>query len=256
MVKIHRMRAQWIGEFGHEIAGFQAYMRKLSKDQDIEITCFEGNEYLYKDFAVKITTVKKPYNYEPDSWMDKSGYNYGNKDFEIPPGTRVIDTFQPNIIEKQDFIKLGDPTKYDYDVIIHSRNTDKTGSAHYNWGKTNYELLTYRLMKHNIKVAIIGTKEMSNSLTFTDDYRGADLETTCNLLASSKMIVGESSGPIHLASLCGTPQIVWSGLERSEMRYKKHWNFHNSDVDFLFDKNWNPDVDVIFNKIMDKLCNI
>jgi hypothetical protein len=48
------------------------------------------------------------------------------------------------------------------------------------------------------------------------------------------LVVGSSSGPMHLASLTGTPHVVWGGGRKDiRDRYIKHWNPFDVPVDHL-----------------------
>jgi SAM-dependent methyltransferase len=52
-----------------------------------------------------------------------------------------------------------------------------------------------------------------------------------DMMAASKLVIGPSSGPMHLASLCKTPHLVWTGKQWSstikafnDERYTWKWN--------------------------------
>lgn len=241
------IKAQWVGEFGHELFCFQASMRKLSKDNDVEITCFKGNEFLYKDFATKITSIKKPKGYEPDSHLDRSGVNYGNKDYNIPPNTQVRRMDDLNLLTNQTWVKFGELTDKSTNIIFHVRDTSKNNCGHWNWSKENWNLLYDKLTNLGYSITCIGTTSMSYCLDGCSDYRDKPIEDTVTLLRNAKVIIGESSGPMHLATLCGLPQIVWSGNKRTKSRYEKLWNPFNVKVNHLL--TFNPTTDEILKLI-------
>ena len=60
----------------------------------------------------------------------------------------------------------------------------------------------------------------------------------------SKLIVGPSSGPMHMASLCGLKHLVWS-TEYNRVRYERDWNPFKTEVIFHSDGGWNPNPETI-----------
>jgi len=97
-------------------------------------------------------------------------------------------------------------------------------------------------------IAEIGTDD-AFKINDVDDYRNVSLEDTVAVINNSKLVVGQSSGPMHLASLCGTPHLVWSE-EYNKIRYTEHWNPFKTKVFFYSQKDWNPDVEVIYKEII------
>ena len=80
--------------------------------------------------------------------------------------------------------------------------------------------------------------------------------TLCGYINQAKCIIGPSSGPIHLASLCGTTQIVWSGHERNKYRYEELWNPHKTKVIYLGDEGWQPSVEHVYKNVKQYLFDI
>jgi len=71
-------------------------------------------------------------------------------------------------------------------------------------------------------------------------------------MASSYVMVGPSSGPIHFAALCGLPQVTWVGKPvgpRGVRRYTQHWNPFKVPVRVLYDSKWNPSVDTVLDNV-------
>jgi hypothetical protein len=62
------------------------------------------------------------------------------------------------------------------------------------------------------------------------------------------MVVGCSSGPLHLSSHCRTPHILWTDSKyqkavggTNKQRYKKIWNPFQTRC-IVIDTGWNPSV--------------
>jgi ADP-heptose:LPS heptosyltransferase len=51
------------------------------------------------------------------------------------------------------------------------------------------------------------------------------------ILQKSRFAIGQSTGPAHLASLCGIPHAVW-GAKRIKERYISSWNPYNTMVEY------------------------
>jgi ADP-heptose:LPS heptosyltransferase len=80
-------------------------------------------------------------------------------------------------------------------------------------------------LKSYKKIAFIGTKEESYCPDRAADLRGVGLSRLADVMASSSLVMGGSSGPIHFASLCGTPHLTWGGYRlRTFFRYAWDWN--------------------------------
>ena len=125
-------------------------------------------------------------------------------------------------------------------IIFHCRN--KSTGAERNWGKEKWTQLR-SLLDEDLKIACIGNHEAFH-IHDTDDLRGIDLSELISIMNNSEMIVGPSSGPMHLASLSGLKHLVWT-TEFNRSRYTKDWNPFNTEVILHVDGGWNPDPEKI-----------
>jgi len=121
-----------------------------------------------------------------------------------------------------------------------------------NWGKRKWDDLCSRLLDRKLSVGVVGHNAICPEGCF--DYRGVDLETTVSLMKNSRLFVGESSGPMHLASLAAVKRFVWGYDENNaKKRYEELWNFHNSEVFFCDRFGHLPPVDFVCDKIIELL---
>ena len=77
----------------------------------------------------------------------------------------------------------------------------------------------------------------------THDLRGLALHQVMNILASSRVLMGPPSGPIHLGALCGIPYVCWQLHDKQKNGYHrltKGWNPFDVMVDILVGT-WQPD---------------
>jgi len=239
----------WVGEFGWELFCWQGYVRKMSKLFDKTIIIGRpGNEYIYEDFCDEYVEFN-PESYKTDAWkcydckdpkdviknISHTVFLSGNFDIGMRyTHNGVVDT-KKLFFTEQEFYKYDYKTENGFDVIFHCRNKS-TGSER-NWGKSEWEKL-YDLLPKNLKIACIGNEE-SFYIEGTENLRGIELKELVGILNSSKIIVGPSSGPMHLSSLCGMKHLVWS-TEYNRIRYEKDWNPFNTEVIFYADGGWDP----------------
>lgn len=220
--------------------GFLRFLAHQEKHDRFTVGCRSGHNYLYEDFATDFV------NYDPESkqtnmWMCEEWWH------DDPEGYDLIVRPQDCRMFKREFIKYGKKGKVGYDILIHARSTDKCNTGHRNWDKVQWDEFVNKYL--DMTIASIGTHDDALHIDNTDDMRGLPLDKLCDLLADSNVLVGPSSGPIHLGSLCGIPHVTWSPVERdgimsNKERYEKEWNPHNTPVTFL-DIGWNPSVKAV-----------
>lgn len=269
----------WLGEFGWELMRWQGIFRKLhDKGWGITMVARQGHEALYEDYIDEFIPAQELGFEESgptDGWringkvptLDKllldgrfSGYKY------MGPMTCMMIGIDP-LGAGQRFITYGKDAKakmddFGYDVIIHARSTSKGGTDIRNWSRENWEELIWTLGEapkltgeKQYHMAVIGSQDGAmhfSGLGGAYDYRGAPLSQVIDMIARSKCIVGPSSGPMHLASLCGTPQIVFTDKKHwgscngtNRERYEKNWNPKDTKTIILDEDDWQPSVDKV-----------
>jgi ADP-heptose:LPS heptosyltransferase len=283
----------WVGEFGWELFCWQGYLRKIAPKFDrVIVASRPGHECLYEDFCDEFIGYQPSNGVTSGATCEGIRYNdlhkkyidnyYAWKRLEthkstscrelqhtvfrkydavwIPPETYVI-PYLPSpkfarilaIFKQQEFVKYGRNTGAGFDVLIHARNIKST-SIHKNkrnWSIEKWEQLVQQL--HGFSIGSIGSKQGAAHIKGSTDLRGVSLQKLTDVMASSELIVGPSSGPMHLASLCGLPHLVWSN--RSNFyRYNKHWNPHRTPCIFYDKEGWDPRPESI-NKLVHKALN-
>jgi len=256
----------WIGEFGWELFGWQAFMRAYNKTTDAEMVCITrpGREILYEDFA-KVETIsvsgqgdgpachnmkldrdkmeELQTKYAGSSMIPVQLFNYVGKPLLTDKGE-----FAP------EFVAYGQDDKIEkYDVIFHMRHREFRADD--NWSKENWIKLAEMCDAKGISYACMGSKDEALCMDSADDLRGIELRELVRYLAGSKCIVGPSSGPMHLATLCKCPQLVWSGAEKNRRRYEVEWNPFDVKVLYMGEEfgGWQPEPDTVFSKLQEML---
>jgi len=239
----------WIGEFGWELFCWQGYVRKLSRQYDkVIIIGRPGNKYLYEDFCDEYIEFD-PGSFKTDAWNCQGAKNFDHIINSIPHtkylngifdiGMRythngVIDS-KKLFFTEQEFFKYNYKSDNTFDVLFHCRNKS-TGSER-NWGRSEWEKL-YNSLPSNLKIGCVGNDE-SFYISGTENLRGINLKELVGIFNNTKLIIGPSSGPMHLASLCGLKHLVWS-TEYNRIRYERDWNPFNSEVVFYSGGDWSP----------------
>ena len=238
----------WTGEFGWELLTWQAFCRKRAKEFDKSyVSSFPDVAALYEDFATFI-----PHNHPGRGldWRDLSRI-----EFTVPPDADVhIKPHKQYRVPNQEFIEFGLPAIQEFDYILHARNIKKGSNK--NYPEKQWQLLVEFLLSKG-KVAVVGT-QADLCLEGAADLRGFPLKLLMRYIAGSKVVIGQSSGVMHLTTLCKTPAVVWGDAktyygETLEKRYKDTWNPFKSPVEFLFDEHWQPSIESIISAV--NKCN-
>lgn len=240
----------WAGEFGWEIMSWQGLLRKLSSNYDeVIVSAPAGHEPFYADFCTKY--LPHSIRGAADRWWMPG---------RLPECARLCEELRrmggyyakPSHcypMTKQKFIKFGDAKRAvecqnKFDVVLHARG-DMSRRAAASWSLQNWNEVVCALINDGLRVAAIGTTAWLPTGVY--DRRNLPLSELMDLMAAATLVVGPSSGPMHLASLCGTPHIVWTdnrhhgaikGTNRA--RYEKIWNPLNTPVKVLDSEGWRP----------------
>jgi len=258
----------WVGEFGHELFHWQGYLRTFAQYFD-KVTCVgrTGHEGLYQDFCNHYI------NYDPVGEPDMFFLPTDDNEFKVTlselfqagvnePKKTDLFWLKPNRFNKANrtlgFISDVEPSYIVYGkvieqkssyVVFHARNRPDRGlTSGMNWSQENWNLLAER-WSDKYKILSIGTNEGSYYVDGTENRRGISLNETVDILRNAKAIVGPSSGPIHLATLCECPQVVWSGMSKNKIIYESVKNPFNISVNYFGEMGWKPSVDLVSQKM-------
>jgi hypothetical protein len=253
----------WVGEFGWELFAWQAYVRSLSKHYDqTVIVCRESSEPLYTDFASSVIHYDPPGG-PSDQWFRRGcelqkclqDLFIAHREVFVAPGTSVllprrigipndgVTSFQDSVPLANrsivpEYVRYGADQSKEYDYIFHIRH--RAIRQEDNWSMSKWhELLDWCTAKGH-RVGCMGTITEALSLPGADDLRGLPLAELTTVLRNCRAVFGPSSGPMHLASVCGAPHVVWS-RPQNELRYLEHWNPLSTPVLFLCAYGWHPE---------------
>jgi hypothetical protein len=260
----------WVGEFGWELFAWQGYIRALSeKFDETTIISRKNSEAFYEDFAHSFVAYESNSGL-PDAFfmhnldilsafkeivtsnnikMDKDTALVLPRRIGIPPHTHHTDhvIFGNHPIQPK-YVCFGQEEVKQYDYIFHIRSRELRKED--NWSLENWNKL--KKLLGNKKIACIGTKKEAAFLDGTDDLRDLEMKKLVTILRNSSCAFGPSSGPMHLASLCGLPHVVWS-IPQNKVRYEENWNPLNTKVLFDCEYKWHPSADYVYKKFKENL---
>jgi len=258
----------WVGEFGWELFCWHGYIRALSRYFDRTVVISSKNsQFLYEDFSdqfiafdptegdYKDSYYKVGFKEKPDLWnrfLQEAQYSKEKEKLTLfkprrigkPPKTHYSEFFKfgPYVI-KPEYIKLGKKHKKNNNVIIHARNRSLRPQD--NWSEKKWKKLVDKLTKIGYNIISIGLIKEAMHIEGSKDMRECPQQELLNILRNSLCILGPSSGAMHLASLCGCPQVVWT-TDYNLDRYTKNWNPFDTPVAFISEYGWQPEPEYVY----------
>ena len=243
----------FVGEFGWELMGWHAHVRRRSRDYERTIAISRPEmEYLYRDFCDRF----EPWS--PESWWTqgyecRDGCPYDGSIHARYPGadrmriTRNRDAVGWVKTAESEFRRLGldvEPPRT-FDLVVHARAIPAFAGpddekASRNWPAEEWHRLCAELARR-FTIAAIGLPDLAIVPDGAVDCRDLPLDRQCAILARARCALGPSSGPMHLASLCGCPHLVWFVAEQGlPQRYARDWNPLQTRVCMVAREGWRP----------------
>jgi len=131
------------------------------------------------------------------------------------------------------------------EIVLHCRAISKCPER--NWSKRKWEELVERLPFKPMVIGAVDDYAPSSS----DAALGQPLFAVFADLSEARVVVGASSGPMHIAQMCKAPVVTWSGnAKKDQPRYLKEWNHFDTYTKFVA-PTWNPTVDQVHKAIME-----
>jgi hypothetical protein len=222
----------WVGEFGWELMHWQGFLRKLApRYSKVVVSCRPGQEALYADFADEFVLHDIRGTADCNRLLRVDNPEELDRVLSlVPAGADLLRPLGAQPHARQVFRKFG--TRRDEvatDILIHPRGRGHGSDR--NWSKENWERLLELLSPLGLRIGCIGLSSATQALSGDFlELRDRPLSETLDVLASTRLVVGPSSGPMHLASLCGTAHLVWTDRTRyargltNRVKYERTWN--------------------------------
>lgn len=243
-------------ELGWELCTWIPAVRRRSRRYDRTVIVGKpGFQYLYEDFADEY--VEHRVSGDKDRWLC-------NGQLQKMPD-RFVRRFRPDKIwtptrkicynRQREYFKYGGGEAEKYDIIIHARAMTKYGQSNLNYSPKKYA----KLVRHfsGKRIACIGSRKGAFAIDGAEDLRGVPMKQLSNVLGVGKVCVGTSSGPMHLASMCGCPHVVLTGPEKlkslhwrtNKDRYVHLWNPFNAPCNVVQAVGWKPPLKKVIEAV-------
>lgn len=270
-----------LAELGWELMSWQGFVRRKADDFDRVIICTTaGREALYSDFADEFIVHSVPLLrdcfeqreiYDKPAWAEyRARVDKRVKELEAEGHDVTILTAKKYIpVEKQTFVQYGNAElalqRGDmFDIVIHARNKESNNPYYrvYNWPIEKWDRVVAVLRKRGLSVAAIGTRDGAFLPVGAIDMRDTDMTRLMDMMAACRLVIGPSSGPMHLAALCKAPHFVWTGKQWSSTikaynseRYTWKWNPFRTFCEVIDD---DPDLapDAVINGVIRTLTEL
>jgi hypothetical protein len=242
----------YVGEFGHEIMDFQSYVRWFKRRyREVHVITFPGREPLYRGCVV--------HRHQHD--LSTAGYLYGRMshaeiraeaqefarahqmaDYDLFSTNHLCTPWHRRLLFRQEHEVLAPlkPARPNQRVVFHFRSIQKVGPDQTRNFRPDLAEEVCRLCRlSGLEVACIGHPQYALSPSGSTDCRTEDLEATVAEIAACRLVVGELSGPLHLAAYAGKPIVIWApGQDRIGNAFRR--NPFNVKVFVVRDDTTNP----------------
>jgi len=232
-----------MSEFGWEVMEWQGYVRKQAEGCAVVVVCsrphmeplyagIPGLRFVPHSVRADVTTHRIDALHDPVALeecelilasmaRELEAEGYAVERLDVPrSGVRFGEGFA--LDGRQRYRRMGRPQPR---IITHIRAKRYTVGGEPNYPDELWGDIIGRLVAlYGGPVAAVGAATDAMCLPGCDDWRDIPLDRLCDLFASAAVAVGPSSGPMHLASLCGCPHVVWTEREATADRYRRGWN--------------------------------
>lgn len=248
----------YFGELGFELMRWQGYVRALRKRfKQTYVITFPGREILYEGCHVLAH----------DADLKRTGYGYGH----VPSSVRadmvrriagrakidryeLFDTdmlstpFLRKVLWQQEWVAFvkDDPDVPALDWIFHFRSIVKDGpDSRSNFPTHEADRLVQLARARGLRVACIGHPMFSYCPPNAVDLRDYPLGRAVAAFNKANLVVGQLSGPMHLASLCRKPIVIWAdgGWRIASCR---RWNPFNMPIHVVTETSFSPTAEAVF----------
>lgn len=240
----------WGGEFGWELMNWQAFLRALRPRYDhITVCARESSRALYDGVCDEfIPHVLRGQANAHVLFDIENPVELARVRALVPPGADVLPPLRYIPAPAQRFVRFGraGAAATGADALIHARGRGEVPGR--NWSLEKWADLTGALRARGFRVGAIGLSSATLDVPGVNDLRDRPLDETMNVMAAARIVLGPSSGPMHLASLCGAPHVVWTdrrtyGMGKtSREKYERWWNPLGTPVRVLDEEGFDPSV--------------
>jgi hypothetical protein len=253
----------WFGEFGWELMKWSGIFRAIRvKNPNIKIVMVgrKANATLYSDYADEFLELEA--NGETDGWRINGAEPKLTREALLEYKDYIyMSPITCMRFTEQLFIRYGNVIPgLEKTILVHARSTTKCDSGNRNWAPEKWIRLVDKLHDRKYTVLSIGSSPSSMYIPGTDNALDLTLPSLMDTIRSSRIVIGPSSGPMHLASLCGTTHCVWTDDKyqpsvdgTNRQRYETKWNPLKTKAIVIDNEGWDPEVETVYSNILQEL---
>jgi hypothetical protein len=202
---------------------WQAWVRTLAKRyREVHVITYPGRDFLYPGCQVHyhhIAPENAGYRYgrfapkELEAMARTKASELGLKDYDLLTILPLCTTYHRRYLLPAKFDLLRKPPLGDHfrDIAFHFRWVRKEGpDVLRNYPQKLCDRVAELCQELGYSVCCVGHPRYSYCPAGVEDLRAEDLEASVTAISSARLLVGELSGPTHLAQLCGVPILIWA----------------------------------------------
>lgn len=258
----------WLNELGWELMLWQAavrYQRISKKYEHVYVITFKNRECLYEDckiFAHDEQLIKSSFGISRvpekkgkvltqacvDHFAIKGTFDLFSPNTYCSLPYRIRRKIRKDLMHRKFYFPPVDNRRFD--IAFHFRSFEREDDSGVKSFPIEKAAHLVELCKGlGLDVCCIGAPGYSYVAEGAENRQANDLSRTIATICASKLVVGGSSAPMHLASLCEVPIVVWIGPPADIERYLSYWNPFHSKVFVVTDEKFDPDVSMVTGKI-------
>lgn len=256
----------YVGEFGHEIMGFQSFVRCFRRRyREVHVITYPGREPLYRGCVVHshsfdLRTAGYGYGRTPDSEIRQYARDFARArqfaSYDLFSTAHLHTRWHRRLIFRQEHEIIGprQAAPPSHKIVFHFRRIDKIGTDQTrNFRPDLAQAVCDLCRERGLQIVCIGHPRYSMCPSGCEDCRTEDLEKTVAVIAAGRLAAGELSGPLHLAAYGGRPILIWApGEER--IVYARKRNPFNVPIFIVRNDTTNPPPDEIVSKLQEALA--
>lgn len=258
----------YVGEFGHELMDWQAWVRaQVARYDAVHVITYPGRDYLYPGCKVHYHDVV----------METAGYRHGRFSpaqlevmahrqavelglhaYDLMTPLHLCTSYHQRFLLPAKFELLGKPpvTERISDVAFHFRHVKKEGpDLNRNYPQELCDRVVSACREASLSFFCVGHPRYSYCPDGVEDRRSEDLATSVAAISSARLLAGELSGPMHLAQLCGVPILIWADgqwrLDNCE-----RWNVFRVPTYIVANDTHQPTPELVGQKIIAALADL
>ena len=258
----------YVGEFGHELMDWQAWVRaQIPRHDEVHVITYPGRDFLYPGCKVHYHDVKletagyKHGRFPPkelEAMARKKAVELGLKNYDLMTALNVCTSYHQRFLLPAKFELLGEPAAPEKmrDVAFHFRQVKKEGPDQ----TRNYPLefcdrVVELCRQRSLNFFCIGHPRYAYCPAGVEDRRSEDLAASVAAIRSARLLAGELSGPMHLAQLSGTAILIWADgqwrLDNCE-----RWNVFHVPTYIVANDTHRPEPERVGEKIVAALADL